>query len=139
MKLIDFLISRQHGLSRNISIDNERIRFHDIQMTLEIKDWNILEIEKFRDFISKYTFPKNEELSKTDRNGIRSNIPEPQVLIRKKIEEQSENNPVIAMYLYEKSQLTSDSLLHIRSINKFEQMWLPYFINYRPERRDNNL
>ncbi|MCR9017066.1 hypothetical protein [Aquiflexum gelatinilyticum] len=137
MKLTDFLISRQHGLSRNISKDNERIRFHDIHTTLEVNEWNILQIECFRDFISKYTFPLNEELSKTDRNGIRSNIPEPQVLIQKKIKEKSESNPVIAMYLYEKSQLAGDSVLHLRSINKFEQMWLPYFINFRPERRDN--
>lgn len=137
MKLTDFLTSRQHGLSRNILIDNERIHFHDIQTIFEIKDWNIIEIQKFHDFISKYTFPKNEELTKTDRNGIRSNIPEPQVLIRKKIEGQIENSPVIAMYLYEKSQLTGDSFLHIRSINKFEQMWLLYFINSRLERRNN--
>jgi hypothetical protein len=137
MKLTDFLISRQYGLSRNISIDHEKIHFHDIQITMKIKDWNIVEIQKFHDFISRYTFPKNEELKKDDRKGIRSNIPEPQILIQKKTEQLSENSPIIAMYLYEKSQLAGDSLLHIRSINKFEQMWLPYFINFRLERRDN--
>ena len=118
-------------------IDNERICFHDINTTLELKGWNVLEIQKFRDFISKFKFPKNEELSKTDRNGIRSNIPEPQVLIQKEIDDKSDNNPVIAMYLYEKSQLTSDSLLHIRSLNKLEQMWLSYFINLIVLKRDN--
>jgi len=137
MKLTEFLISRQYGLSRNISIDNERIRFHDIETTMEIKDWNIVEIQKFHDFISRYTFPKKEELKKDDQKGIRSNIPPPQILIQKKTERLSENSPVIAMYLYEKTHLTGDSLLHIRSINKFEQMWLPYFINFGSERRDN--
>ena len=138
MKLTAFIISRQHGLSRNISVKNERIHFHDIHTTMELNEWNIIQTQCFRDFISKYTFPKNEELSKTDSEGIRSKIPEPQVLIQKKIKERTESTPVIAMYLYEKSQLTGDSLLHIRSINKFEQMWLPYFINFRPERRDNS-
>ena len=83
MKLTDFLVSRQYGLSRNISIDDERIRFHDIQTSMEIKEWNIVEIQKFHDFISRYTFPKNEELKKDDRKGIRGNIPAPQILLQK--------------------------------------------------------
>src|SRR5690606_22762468 len=106
MKLTEFLESRQYGLSRYISIDNERIRFHDIETTMEIKDWNIVEIQKFHDFISRYTFPKKEELKKDDQKGIRSNIPPPQILIQKKTERLSENSPVIAMYLYEKTHLT---------------------------------
>ncbi|MCC6371263.1 MAG: hypothetical protein IT236_09690 [Bacteroidia bacterium] len=137
MKLTDFLISRQHGLSKNILVDGESIFFNDIKTTLEIKDWKRVDVQIFRDFVSKYTFPKNEEFSKKDRDGIRNNIPEPQILIQKAVDGQTDNSPLIAMYLYQKSQLTGDSLLHIRSINKFEQMWLPYFINFNPTKRDN--
>ncbi|MBS1635685.1 MAG: hypothetical protein JST26_07155 [Bacteroidetes bacterium] len=131
MKLTDFLISRQQGLSKNITVDNETIYFNDIDTTLEIKGWDHIDKQKFRDVVSKYRFPENEEFSKKDWDGIRHNIPEPQVLIQK------HDGPVVAMYLYQKSRLTGDTSLHIRSINKFEQMWLPYFINFKPERRDN--
>jgi hypothetical protein len=137
MKLTDYLISRQHGLSENILIDNKTIYFNNIHATLEINEWEIVVVKVFRDFISKYTFPKNEEFAKKDREAIRNNIPKPQVLIQKIADGQTESGPVIAMYLYHKSQLTGDSLLHIRSINKFEQMWLPYFINFSVPKRDN--
>jgi len=137
MKLTDFLISRQYGLSKNIVFKDQTIIFDDINSAFLLGDWNLYDVNRFDDFISKYVFPKNEEFSKKDREGIRQNIPRPQILIRKKIETSEGNSPIIAMYLYQKEQLIGDSLLHIRSINKFEQMWIPYFINSRPFKRDN--
>jgi hypothetical protein len=136
MKLTDFLISRQHGLSKNIFIENKTILLQDINAVVELRDWNFCDMNQFNDFKSKYIFPKNEEFSKKDREGIRQNIPTPQILIQRE-GRTSDSRPLIAMYLYHKSQLTGDSLLHIRSINKFEQMWAPYFINFVSMKRNN--
>jgi len=136
MKLTDFLISRQHGLSKNIFIENKTILLQDINAVIELRDWNFCDMNQFNDFKSKYIFPKNDEFSKKDREGIRQNIPTPQILIQRE-GGTSDSRPLIAMYLYQKSQLTGDSLLHIRSINKFEQMWAPYFINFVLMQRNN--
>src|SRR5688572_25617394 len=137
MKLTDFLISRQHGRSKNILIENKTILLQDINAIIELHDWSFYDMNRFNDFIAKYIFPKNEEFSKKDREGIRQNIPTPQILIQREDDTSEGSGPLIAMYLYQKSQLTGDSLLHIRSINKFEQMWVPYFINLRVSQRNN--
>jgi len=129
MKLTDFLISRQHGLSKKILIENKTILLQDINAIIELHDWSPNDMNRFKLFIAKYIFPKNEEFSKKDREGIRQNIPTPQILIQREGGTAEGSGPLIAMYLYQKQQLTGDSLLHIRSINKVEQMWVPYFIN----------
>lgn len=137
MKLTDFLISRQYGLSDNVIVDDKAILFKDVNAKMDLQNWSVLESIKFSDFISQYEFPKNEEFTKKDKEGIRQNIPRPQILIQKNNSMSNNNAPLIAMYLYKKAQLTGDSLLHIRSINKFEQMWFPYFINLNLSKRDN--
>jgi hypothetical protein len=137
MNLTDFLISRQHGLSENIVVENETVLLKDINAVIELHHWSFCDIKRFNDFVSTYTFPKNEEFSKKDRDGIRQNIPRPQILIKKQDGTPRGNNPIIAMYLYQKAQLTGDTLLHIRSINKFEQMWIPYFVNLQTFQRSN--
>jgi hypothetical protein len=137
MKLTDFLISRQHGLSKNIVYKDQTIYLEDINSAFQIDDWNFCDANRFENFISKYAFPKNEEFSKKDRERIQQNIPRPQILIQKNCETSEGGSPIIAMYLYQKEHLTGDSLLHIRSINKLEQMWLPYFINVRLFKRGN--
>ncbi len=137
MKLTDFLISRQHGLSINISVYNNSILFKDINAVLELQNWEFVNLKKFTDFISEYEFPKNDEFVKKDRDILKQNIPKPQVMIQKKGNAHSENNPLITIYLYKKSQLTGDSLLHVRSVNKIEQMWVPYFINLISPQRTN--
>lgn len=137
MKLTNFLISRQHGLSENIVIENETILLHDINAAIELRNWSLYDMRLFNDFISRYIFPKNEEFSKKDREGLRENIPRPQILIQRRDGTSERSRPLIAMYLYHKSQLKGDSLLHVRSINKFEQMWVPYFVNLGLFQRNN--
>jgi hypothetical protein len=137
MKLIDFLLSRQHGLSSNIVFENKAIFLQDINAVIELRDWIYCKENQFNDFISKYIIPKNDELYKRDRDEIRQNIPTPQILIQREGGRSESSRPLIAMYLYQKSQLTGDSLLHIRSINKFEQMWAPYFVDIVSTKRSN--
>lgn len=137
MKLTDFLVSRQSGLSENIIIENKKILLQDINAVIELHDWSFYDMNRFNDFITKYIFPKNEEFSKKDREEIRQNIPTPQILIQKEGGTSEDSNPLMAIYLYQKARLTGDNLLHIRSINKFEQMWFPYFINLGLSQRNN--
>jgi hypothetical protein len=134
MRLTDFLIWRQHGLSKNFLLNETNVIFKDVNTSIDFQGWGTLDEGRYDDFVSKYKFPDNSEFSKKDRDDIRENIPKPQVLIQK-----VENccRPIIAMYLYVKSQLTGDSVMHIRSINKFEQMWVPYFFTFQGYRRSN--
>jgi len=75
-----------------------------------------------------------KELSSTSRGLPRKNLG---YVGEKNGSNPANNNPLIGMYLYGKEQLTGDSILNVRSVNKFEQMWIQYFINLKLSRRDN--
>ena len=128
MDLMQFLKSRKHGLSDNIYVNENTILLKDIYTEITLNNWLLSDINKFDDFLSKYTFPENDELSKKHKNEVYKYIPRPQVIIEKKSYPQIEANPIIALYLYQKEFLTGNSPLHTRSINKFEQMYIPYFV-----------
>jgi hypothetical protein len=135
--LIDFLKSRQHGFKEGISIEKNTIIFSEPCIKIDMTNWEFLAPEKYDDFISRYVFPANEDLSAKDRKGVRENFPEPNIILQQKTRKQTTAAPLIVMYLYHKTQLTGDSLLLIRSINKFEQMWTPYFMNLQKPSRSN--
>lgn len=126
MKLTSLLIHKKLGQCNNINIDNQHIIFNDINAILPLNDWEYAELTEFDEFITKYNFPQKDEFKKKDRDAVRDSFPKPQILLRK----HKNDNIRIALALYEKKTLTGQNLLHLRSINKFEQMEIRYFLKF---------
>lgn len=126
VKLVDLLIHKKFGQCKNIETKKDRIIFNDLKVHLDLDSWSYADLSEFDKFISTYNFPENKEFKKKDRDTVRSNFPKPQFLLRK----HSENNIRIALALYPKKTLTGETLLHLKSINKFEQMEIRYFLKF---------
>ncbi|AWH84737.1 hypothetical protein HYN59_06200 [Flavobacterium album] len=127
MRLTDLLIHKKFGQSKNVDIRKECIVFQDINAVLFLNEWQICNLDEFDNFISHYNFPNHKEFKQKDKDRVRNNFPKPQVLLTKV---EQDHNVRVALALYPKELLTGNTLLHLRSINKFEQMDIRYFINY---------
>lgn len=128
MKLINLLIHKKINQSINISIEKDHIIFNDLLAILYLNQWKYVDLNEFDSFISKYTFPERKEFKRKDREAVRDYFPKPQILLTKTGQE---NDIRVALALYQKKTLTGKTLLHLRSINKFEQMEIRYFIDFK--------
>ncbi|WP_396156453.1 hypothetical protein [Flavobacterium macrobrachii] len=126
MKLTDLLINKKFGQCKNIDIESNQIVFNDIKAILPLNNWQCADLSEFDNIISKYSFPKKEEFKKKDRDAVRDCFPKPQIILKKN----GQNDIRIALALYPKKTLTGNTLLHLRSINKFEQMEIRYFLKF---------
>lgn len=127
MKLSDLLIHKKLGQLNNIVFEKNNIIFNDIKAVLSLNEWSYSELSEFDSFIAKYNFPNREEFKKKDKESVRELFPKPQVILKKK---KKENEVRVAIALYLKQTLTGKTLLHLRSINKFEQMEIRYFLDF---------
>lgn len=126
MKLTDLLINKKFGQCKNIDIESNQIVFNDIKVILPLNNWQCADLSEFDNIISKYSFPKKEEFKKKDRDAVRDCFPKPQIILKKN----GQNDIRIALALYPKKTLIGNTLLHLRSINKFEQMEIRYFLKF---------
>src|SRR5690606_26616899 len=127
MKLSDLLIHKKTGQLNNIVFEKKHIIFNDIKAVLSLNEWNYSEQSEFDSFIASYDFPNREEFKKKDKESVRELFPKPQVILKKN---EKENEVRVAIALYLRQTLTGKTLLHLRSINKFEQMEIRYFLDF---------
>jgi hypothetical protein len=125
LKLTDLLLHKKFGQCQNIDIKDDYVIFYDINSILPLNNWEYADLNEFDNFISKYNFPQNKEFKKKDKEAVRESFPKPQFILKK----YDNQNIRIAFALYEKKTLTGQNILHLRSINKFEQMEIKYFLN----------
>lgn len=122
MKLTDQIKIRELKFKPKVEISENSIELNDIGISIPIPNgFKVDDGGIFENFKAEYVFPENSEFSKKDLESFEKGIFPPVFVLKK-----NGRRPVIACYLYPIRAMKGGSNLNIRSINKFELMWVPY-------------
>jgi len=134
MNLTRTIISRKLDSEPDLKFLPTQIQIGVINISIEIpSNLTVADKEEFEMFKSNYSFPKNEELRKKDRLEFEKALFPPLFILKN----EDKNYPKIACYLFNVYSLKGETSLNIRSITKYELMWVEYLVESRNSRRVN--
>lgn len=136
MNLTRVISSRRLDFEPDIKLKGKIVCIAEIGAEINLQqDWYIAPTESFAEYKANYIFPEIDELSRKDKKTYKESIFPPMLLLVSSKKCEKVFKPIILTYLYRREALTGATLLHIRSINKFEMMWAPNFIDAHTSER----
>ena len=138
MNLTNQINIRQLNYKPKVDSQDGKLVISDLGVSINLSSkFRFSPENSFQSFLDNYMFPDNEELNKKDKETYKKVIFPPLKILESCDKTEEGFRPIVLIYLYDREALTGTSQLHIWSINKFEMMWAPYFIDSSGPYRTN--
>ena len=130
MNIFTLLKQRRLRTNLNSKFLSGEISIHELKVHIGIlPDWQVAGKDVFENLKKHYEFNIFDDISSRDIPKFRGSLFPPVFLLQKSAVQSKGAHPYIACYIFPRNVLEGGANLHLRSLNKYEQMWAFNIIN----------